>query len=40
LPPWLGTEPIWEAMTDYLRDGPDTLDGILARLDALEEEPP
>jgi DNA-binding SARP family transcriptional activator/ABC-type glycerol-3-phosphate transport system substrate-binding protein len=39
LPPWLGTEPIWEAMTDYLRDGPDALDGILARLDALEEEP-
>jgi DNA-binding SARP family transcriptional activator/ABC-type glycerol-3-phosphate transport system substrate-binding protein len=37
LPPWLGTEPIWEAMVDYLNDGPDALDGILARLDALEE---
>jgi DNA-binding SARP family transcriptional activator/ABC-type glycerol-3-phosphate transport system substrate-binding protein len=40
LPPWLGTSPLWNAMTDYLRAGPDSLDEILARLDALEPPPP
>jgi alpha-glucoside transport system substrate-binding protein len=40
LPPSVGTSPLWTAMTDYLREGPDTLDEILARLDALEPPPP
>jgi DNA-binding SARP family transcriptional activator/ABC-type glycerol-3-phosphate transport system substrate-binding protein len=39
LPPRLGTSAIWTAMTDYLREGPDSLDEILARLDALEPSP-
>jgi DNA-binding SARP family transcriptional activator/ABC-type glycerol-3-phosphate transport system substrate-binding protein len=38
MPTWLGTDPFWEAMVDYLLGGPDSLDGILARLDALVEE--
>jgi DNA-binding SARP family transcriptional activator/ABC-type glycerol-3-phosphate transport system substrate-binding protein len=40
LPPSLGTSPLWNAMTDYLRGGPDTLDEILARLDARGPPPP
>jgi DNA-binding SARP family transcriptional activator/ABC-type glycerol-3-phosphate transport system substrate-binding protein len=36
MPAWLGTKPIWTAMIDYLRGGPDSLDGILRRLDELE----
>jgi DNA-binding SARP family transcriptional activator/ABC-type glycerol-3-phosphate transport system substrate-binding protein len=38
MPPWLGTHPFWGAMVDYLRGGPESLDEILARLDALVEE--
>jgi DNA-binding SARP family transcriptional activator/ABC-type glycerol-3-phosphate transport system substrate-binding protein len=38
MPPWLGTHPFWEAIVDYLRGGPESLDGILARLDAVAEE--
>jgi DNA-binding SARP family transcriptional activator/ABC-type glycerol-3-phosphate transport system substrate-binding protein len=38
MPPWLGSNAFWEAMVDYLRGGPDSLDGILARLDAVAEE--
>jgi alpha-glucoside transport system substrate-binding protein len=38
MPPWLGTHAFWEAMVDYLRGGPESLDAILARLDALDEE--
>jgi DNA-binding SARP family transcriptional activator/ABC-type glycerol-3-phosphate transport system substrate-binding protein len=36
MPEWLGTEPIWTAMIDYLRGGPGSLDGILRRLDEME----
>jgi DNA-binding SARP family transcriptional activator len=39
LPPEVGTSPLWNAMTDYLRAGPDSLDEILARLDALYTTP-
>jgi DNA-binding SARP family transcriptional activator/ABC-type glycerol-3-phosphate transport system substrate-binding protein len=38
LTPALGTHPFWEAMVDYLRGGTESLDGILARLDAVVEE--
>jgi DNA-binding SARP family transcriptional activator/ABC-type glycerol-3-phosphate transport system substrate-binding protein len=36
MPSWLGQNELWSAMLDYLRGGPDTLDTILARLDAVE----
>lgn len=36
MPTWLGSFPFWSAMIEYLRGGPDTLDEILASLDALE----
>jgi DNA-binding SARP family transcriptional activator/ABC-type glycerol-3-phosphate transport system substrate-binding protein len=38
MPPWLGTHPFWEAMVDYLRGGPESLDAVLAGLDALVRE--
>ncbi|WP_052665622.1 extracellular solute-binding protein [Nitriliruptor alkaliphilus] len=37
MPPWLGTKPFWAAMVDYIAGGPETLDGILERLDAIED---
>jgi DNA-binding SARP family transcriptional activator/ABC-type glycerol-3-phosphate transport system substrate-binding protein len=36
--PWLGTRPFWEAMVDYLHGGPESLDAVLAGLDALANE--
>jgi DNA-binding SARP family transcriptional activator/ABC-type glycerol-3-phosphate transport system substrate-binding protein len=39
LPPRVGTSPLWSSMMDYLRAGPDSLNEILARLDALEPPP-
>ena len=36
MPPEIGTEPLWSAMTAYLREGPEALDSILARLDAIQ----
>jgi DNA-binding SARP family transcriptional activator/ABC-type glycerol-3-phosphate transport system substrate-binding protein len=38
MPPRIGTHPFWGAMVDYLDGGPESLDGILARLDALVED--
>jgi DNA-binding SARP family transcriptional activator/ABC-type glycerol-3-phosphate transport system substrate-binding protein len=35
--PWLGIQPFWGAMVDYLRGGPESLDEVLAGLDALAE---
>jgi DNA-binding SARP family transcriptional activator/class 3 adenylate cyclase/ABC-type glycerol-3-phosphate transport system substrate-binding protein len=34
MPPEVGAEPFWGAMMTYLRHGPQSLDRILARLDA------
>ncbi len=34
MPPRVGQEPFFEAMMTYLHEGPDSLDGILADLDA------
>jgi hypothetical protein len=37
LPPWLGTYPIWKAMTDYLRAGPDSRAAVVAAKPEHEE---
>jgi serine/threonine protein kinase/ABC-type glycerol-3-phosphate transport system substrate-binding protein len=34
MPPEVGTTPFWDAMIRYIRQGPASLDGILAELDA------
>jgi hypothetical protein len=34
MPPAIGQGVFWESMMRYLEDGPDSLDGILADLDA------
>ena len=34
MPPPVGEEVFWQAMLTYVREGPDSLDEILAELDA------
>ena len=34
MPPPVGDQVFFEAMMTYVREGPDSLDGILAELDA------
>jgi alpha-glucoside transport system substrate-binding protein len=34
MPPQIGADRFWDAMVDYVREGPDSLDRILAELDA------
>jgi alpha-glucoside transport system substrate-binding protein len=34
MPPEIGEDLFWKAMVTYATEGPDSLDGILAQLDA------